>query len=51
MRAAILSAKGAVPQIGEIRAPSPQEGCVLIDVHTAGLGGWDILGAYRLAID
>jgi NADPH:quinone reductase-like Zn-dependent oxidoreductase len=50
MKAAIISERGAVPQIGEFREPAPQDGAVLIDVDTAGLGGWDVLGAYRLGV-
>jgi len=29
----------------------PLDGSVLIDVDTAGLGGWDVLGAYRLGVE
>lgn len=31
--------------------PEPVDGSVLIDVDTAGLGGWDVLGAYRLDVE
>jgi D-arabinose 1-dehydrogenase-like Zn-dependent alcohol dehydrogenase len=47
MRAAVLSGPGVRPVVQEFRAPGPAAGAVLIDVTTAGLGGWDILGAYR----
>ena len=50
MRAAIISERGANPVVGEFPAPQPQDGAVLIDVDTAGLGGWDVLGAYRLGV-
>lgn len=51
MRAAVISERGAAPVVGEFRAPEPREGAVLIDVDTAGLGGWDVLGAYRLGVE
>lgn len=51
MKAAIISERGAPPVVGEFREPEPQEGSVLIDVDTAGLGGWDVLGAYRLGVE
>lgn len=51
MRAAVITEKGAAPEIQEFREPSAVPGAVLINVETAGLGGWDILGAYRLAIE
>ncbi|CAN5402352.1 zinc-binding alcohol dehydrogenase family protein [soil metagenome] len=51
MRAAIISERGAPPVVGEFREPEPREGAVLIDVDTAGLGGWDVLGAYRLGVE
>lgn len=51
MRAAIITGKGVAPVLGEFREPTPQEGCVLINVETTGLGGWDVLGAYRLAVE
>lgn len=50
MRAAVITERGALPMVGEFREPEPQEGSVLIDVDTAGLGGWDVLGAYRLGV-
>lgn len=51
MRAAIISERGAPPVFGEFREPEPREGAVLIDVDTASLGGWDVLGAYRLGVE
>lgn len=50
MRAAIIAERGANPVIGDFPEPTPQDGAVLIDVDTAGLGGWDVLGAYRLGV-
>lgn len=51
MKAAIISERGAPPVMGEFRDPEPMDGSVLIDVDTAGLGGWDVLGAYRLGVE
>ncbi len=51
MKAAIISERGAPPVVGQFREPEPREGAVLIDVDTAGLGGWDVLGAYRLGVE
>ncbi|PHR83411.1 MAG: alcohol dehydrogenase [Colwellia sp.] len=51
MKAAIIVSKGATPVIQKLEPPQPQQGCVLIDVDTAGLGGWDVLGAYRLGVE
>ena len=51
MRAAVMSERGAAPVVGEFREPEPRPGAVLIDVDTAGLGGWDVLGAYRLGVE
>jgi len=51
MRAAIISERDAPPVFGQFREPEPREGAVLIDVDTAGLGGWDVLGAYRLGVE
>ncbi|MBD1552577.1 quinone oxidoreductase family protein [Pseudomonas typographi] len=51
MRAAIISERDAAPVVDEFREPGPQQGAVLIDVDTAGLGGWDVLGAYRLGVE
>lgn len=50
MKAAIIHAKGAAPAIQEFPAPEAQPGALLVDVDTAGLGGWDVLGAYRLGV-
>lgn len=50
MKAAVISGQGAAPVLGDFPEPEPQDGCVTIDVDTAGLGGWDVLGAYRLAV-
>lgn len=50
MRATIISESGAPPVFGEFHEPEPREGAMLIDVDTAGLGGWDVLGAYRLGV-
>ena len=50
MKAAIIHERGAAPVIGEFPEPGPQDGAVLIEVDTAGLGGWDVLGAYRLGV-
>ncbi|MNZ25974.1 alcohol dehydrogenase [compost metagenome] len=51
MRAAVISERNALPVLGEFREPEPQDGATLIDVDTAGLGGWDVLGAYRLGVE
>lgn len=51
MRAAVISERGAAPVVGAFREPEPRDGAVLIDVDTAGLGGWDVLGAYRLGVE
>lgn len=51
MRAAIISERGATPQVMDFPAPQAQDGAVLIKVQTAGLGGWDVLGAYRLGVE
>ncbi|OGA97638.1 MAG: alcohol dehydrogenase [Burkholderiales bacterium RIFCSPHIGHO2_12_FULL_69_20] len=50
MRAAVIAHRQAAPTLSEFAPPEPREGAVLIDVDTAGLGGWDILGAYRLGV-
>ncbi|MGX4643964.1 quinone oxidoreductase family protein [Massilia sp. SYSU DXS3249] len=50
MKAAIITEKGAAPVIREFPAPDAQPGALLVDVDTAGLGGWDVLGAYRLGV-
>ncbi len=51
MKAAVITERGATPQIQEFAPPQPQAGAVLINVDTAGLGGWDVLGAYRLGVE
>ncbi|UZG46087.1 quinone oxidoreductase family protein [Caldimonas thermodepolymerans] len=51
MRAAVIHERGAVPVVRDFPEPQPVEGAVLIDVDTAGLGGWDVLGAYRLGVE
>jgi NADPH:quinone reductase-like Zn-dependent oxidoreductase len=50
MRAAVIAERGALPVPGEFPEPTAQPGAILIDVDTAGLGGWDTLGAYRLGV-
>lgn len=50
MKAAVITEHGALPIIQEFKKPKAQSGAVLIDVDTAGLGGWDVLGAYRLGV-
>ncbi|MGI4746597.1 MAG: quinone oxidoreductase family protein [Janthinobacterium lividum] len=51
MRAAVINKHGVPPVFGEFREPEAQDGEVLIEVDTAGLGGWDVLGEYRLAVE
>lgn len=51
MKAVVIAERGAAPVVGEFREPEPREGCVLIEMDTAGLGGWDVLGAYRLGVE
>jgi NADPH:quinone reductase len=50
MKAAVIAERGALPVPGEFPEPTAQSGAILIDVDTAGLGGWDTLGAYRLGV-
>jgi NADPH:quinone reductase len=50
MRAAVIAERGALPLPGDFPEPTSQAGAILIDVDTAGLGGWDTLGAYRLGV-
>jgi NADPH:quinone reductase-like Zn-dependent oxidoreductase len=50
MKAAIIHERGAAPVVCEFPEPVAKEGAVLIEVDTAGLGGWDVLGAYRLGV-
>ena len=51
MRAAVIAERGAPPVVGEFREPEPREGALLIEMDSAGLGGWDVLGAYRLGVE
>lgn len=51
MKAAVIKDRGATPAIEDFPTPGPQDDAVLIDVDTAGLGGWDVLGAYRLGVE
>ena len=51
MRAAVIGERGAAPVVQPFPQPQAKDGCVLIDVDTAGLGGWDVLGAYRLGVE
>jgi NADPH:quinone reductase len=50
MKAAVIAERGALPIPGEFAEPTAQPDAILIDVDTAGLGGWDTLGAYRLGV-
>lgn len=50
MKAAVINERGAAPAVQDFPAPAAQDGALLIDVDTAGLGGWDVLGAYRLGV-
>lgn len=50
MRAAVISGNGAAPVLQDFPEPTAHDGSVLIEVDTAGLGGWDVLGAYRLGV-
>lgn len=50
MRAAVIAERSLAPVLQNFPAPQAREGATLIDVDTAGLGGWDILGAYRLGV-
>jgi NADPH2:quinone reductase len=50
MRAAVIAERGALPTSGDFPEPTAQPGAILIDIDTAGLGGWDTLGAYRLGV-
>jgi len=49
VRAAVILKQGEDPQVQEFGEPEAVDGATLIDVTTAGLGAWDILGAYREA--
>lgn len=50
MRAAVITERGLGPVLQDFPAPQAHEGATLIKVDTAGLGGWDVLGAYRLGV-
>lgn len=50
MRAAVITERGLGPVLQDFPAPQAREGATLIKVDTAGLGGWDVLGAYRLGV-
>ncbi len=50
MKAAVIVERGATPRMQEFPDPQAQEGSILIDMDTVGLGGWDVLGAYRLGV-
>ncbi|MCU1692318.1 MAG: zinc-binding alcohol dehydrogenase family protein [Frankiales bacterium] len=50
MRALVLEEQGGAAHVRDTAAPEPADGCVLIDVTTAGLGAWDVVGAYRMPI-
>lgn len=50
MKAAVIQARGEPPVLSEFQEPVAGDGEVLIAVETAGLGGWDVLGAYRMGV-
>ena len=50
MYAAIIKEHGAPPILGDFPDPNTVDGTIAIEVETAGLGGWDVLGAYRLGV-
>ena len=50
MRAAVIAERGLPPVLQDFPEPQAREGATLIKVDTAGLGGWDVLGAYRLGV-
>lgn len=50
MRAAVLQQRGGTPVVVDHEEPTDHDGAVLIDVETAGLGGWDVVGAYRESV-
>jgi len=50
VKAAVISERGVAPVVQEFQEPVPQDGAVLIEMDTAGLGGWDVLGAYRMGV-
>jgi NADPH:quinone reductase len=51
MRAAVIGERGTAPVMTEFREPEAREGALLIEMDTVGLGGWDVLGAYRLGVE
>jgi NADPH:quinone reductase-like Zn-dependent oxidoreductase len=51
MRAAVIGERGTAPVMTEFREPESREGALLIEMDTVGLGGWDVLGAYRLGVE
>jgi NADPH:quinone reductase len=51
MRAVVIGEPGGEPVVQDLPEPTAKRGAVLIDVETAGLGGWDVAGAYRLGIE
>lgn len=50
MRAAVITERGMAPALQDFPVPEERDGAILINVDTAGLGGWDVLGAYRLGV-
>lgn len=50
MRAAVITERGLGPVLQDFPVPQAREGATLIQLDTAGLGGWDVLGAYRLGV-
>jgi NADPH2:quinone reductase len=51
LKAAVISESGATPVFAEFEDPVAMAGAIVIDVRTAALGGWDVLGAYRLGVE
>lgn len=50
MRAAVISERGATPAMADFPEPTAADGATLIEMDTVGLGGWDVLGAYRMGV-
>ena len=50
MRAAVLEEQGGTPVLRDLDEPRAGDGEVLVEVRTAGLGGWDVVGAYRMPV-
>jgi NADPH:quinone reductase-like Zn-dependent oxidoreductase len=48
MRAAVIQERGATPVVRDFAEPQASGDDLLVDVEVAGLGGWDVVGAYRL---